>query len=64
MILEALADEAGSVVPRASLLKDGWGVVSEATKASLEVLIGRIRRKLGEDVIRTVRGVGYSLGSP
>lgn len=62
-ILEALVGEVGSIVSRTTLLKEGWGAVSDANAASLEVLVGRIRRKLGEDLIRTVRGLGYSLGS-
>jgi DNA-binding response OmpR family regulator len=63
IILETLFAEAGRVVTRAALLNEGWGNAAEAQTASLEVLIGRIRRKLGEEVIRTVRGSGYSLGS-
>ena len=64
VILEALAARAGRVVARADLLDEGWGEATQATAASLEVLIGRIRRKLGDEVIRTVRGAGYSLGEP
>jgi DNA-binding response OmpR family regulator len=60
-ILEALAEQVGHVVPRATLLHEGWGAVSSAAGASLEVLIGRIRRKLGEQIIETVRGTGYRL---
>lgn len=63
-ILEALAGDAGEVVPRAYLLREGWGAVNDANAASLEVLVGRIRRKLGTGIIRTVRGLGYSLGAP
>jgi two-component system OmpR family response regulator len=61
VILEALASRIGQVVPRSRLLEEGWGEATEATAASLEVLIGRIRRKLGEGLIRTVRGAGYAL---
>lgn len=61
VILEGLAARAGRVVHRSTLLDEGWGESTESTAASLEVLIGRIRRKLGEGVIRTVRGTGYSL---
>ena len=32
--------------------------------ASVNALIGRLRRKLGADIIETVRGMGYRLGSP
>jgi DNA-binding response OmpR family regulator len=60
-IVEALASQPRRVVARATLLSEGWGDAGSAAGASLEVLIGRIRRKLGEDVIRTVRGEGYVL---
>jgi DNA-binding response OmpR family regulator len=61
VILEALAARAGRMVARKHLLEEGWGEATDATAASLEVLIGRIRRKLGSGVIRTMRGAGYAL---
>ncbi|HBQ10920.1 MAG TPA: DNA-binding response regulator, partial [Myxococcales bacterium] len=51
----------GRVVSRDRLLEDAWGEVSEAAGASLEVLVGRIRRKLGRGLVRTARGRGYAL---
>jgi DNA-binding response OmpR family regulator len=63
-IMEVLASK-GGVVPRDVLLESVWGEVSDSTTASLEVLVGRIRRKLGScaSALRTVRGVGYALES-
>jgi DNA-binding response OmpR family regulator len=61
-ILELLASEAtGTVVTRSDLLLGIWGNDDERSAASLEVLIGRIRKKLGADIVRTVRGEGYAL---
>lgn len=60
-ILELLARRAGRVVARFDLLESVWGESSDAASSSLEVLIGRLRRKLGAEVIRTLRGEGYSL---
>jgi two-component system OmpR family response regulator len=60
-IVEALAGQPRRIVTRATLLSEAWGAGGNNSSASLEVLIGRIRRKLGEDVIRTVRGEGYVL---
>lgn len=62
-ILEMLAQRAGRVVSRLSLLEGVWGDASETAASSLEVLIGRLRRKLGPDLIRTLRGEGYSLAA-
>jgi DNA-binding response OmpR family regulator len=60
-IVEALASQPRRVVARATLLSMGWGDGGSTSGASLEVLIGRIRRKLGDGLIRTVRGEGYVL---
>ncbi|MBO6939840.1 MAG: response regulator transcription factor [Deltaproteobacteria bacterium] len=62
-ILEFLAARRGRVVSRGAILDAVWGEATDQSNASLEVLVGRIRRKLGAHVIRTVRGEGYALGS-
>lgn len=31
---------------------------------TIEVFIGRLRRKIGSDLIETVRGLGYRLSAP
>lgn len=60
-ILEILAASKGNVVLRSELLERVWHREGEAESASLEVLVGRIRRKLGSHAVRTVRGEGYAL---
>jgi DNA-binding response OmpR family regulator len=60
-IVDCLVSARGRVVSRSRLLEEGWGDVSEATAASLEVLVGRIRRKLGRGLVRTIRGQGYAI---
>lgn len=60
-ILELLARSPGRVVTRNDLLAGVWGEVSESSTGSLEVLVARLRRKLGSDFIRTQRGEGYAL---
>jgi DNA-binding response OmpR family regulator len=63
-IVALLAWREGRVVPRDEVLEAVWGDDSERAAASLEVLVARIRRKLGEhglrDALRTVRQVGYA----
>ena len=61
-ILEVLGRRTGQLVPRDQLLEGVWGEATESASGSLEVLIARLRRKLGSEVIRTVRGEGYALG--
>ncbi|MGQ0504545.1 MAG: response regulator transcription factor [Myxococcaceae bacterium] len=60
-ILELLARRAGRIVSRMDLLEGVWGEASESASGSLEVLIARLRRKLGPNLIRTLRGEGYAL---
>lgn len=60
-ILEVLAKQAGRFVSRTDLLEGVWGDASESAAGSLQVLIARLRRKLGPNLIKTLRGEGYSL---
>jgi two-component system response regulator QseB len=60
-LLAALTERPGIVLSR-SQLEDrlyGWG--EEVGSNAVEVHIHNLRRKLGEDVIRNVRGVGYTI---
>lgn len=65
-ILEVLLRRRGQAVSRGDILEAVWGEESQSTEASLEVLIGRLRRKLSPEssdgLIRTHRGFGYSIG--
>lgn len=61
-ILEVLAAHDGKVVSRSTLLEQVWGEDTEATAGSLEVLIARLRKRLGPGIIRTLRGEGYAFG--
>ena len=63
-VLEALLARPGAILSR-SQLEDrlyGWG--EEIESNAVPVYIHQLRRKLGADAIRTVRGVGYYLGEP
>jgi two-component system OmpR family response regulator len=60
-ILELLLSVRGRVVSRMEILESIWGETSEAASASLDVIIARVRRKLGASVIRTLRGEGYAV---
>lgn len=64
-ILGVLADAGGRVVPFDDVLERAWGEAAEGTRASLEVILSRLRKKLdaaaGCVVVRTLRGCGYAL---
>ncbi len=63
-LMWALAENAGNVVRSEDLLQDIWGYPPGIKTRTLDVHIGRLRKKLGEDGrnprhIITVRSVGY-----
>ncbi|HEY0705563.1 MAG TPA: winged helix-turn-helix domain-containing protein, partial [Polyangia bacterium] len=62
-IVEVLALRKGAVVERDDLIECVWGEVSDSARASFEVLIARVRRKLGGATapLRTIRNLGYVL---
>lgn len=60
-ILELLVAHRGRVMARSAILESIWGDCSDAASASLDVIMARVRRKLGADVVRTVRGEGYAI---
>jgi two-component system response regulator QseB len=61
-LLSALAERAGAVVSRAQLEEKLYGWNESIGSNAVEVHIHNLRRKLGDDAIRTVRGLGYRLG--
>lgn len=61
-ILETLASRANRVVSKATVLESIWGEATMGAESSLEVLVARIRRKLGDEAVVTLRGEGYRLG--
>ena len=58
-LLVALLENAGRVMTRAQLETTLYGWGEEPDSNALEVHIHHLRRKLGPDLIRTLRGVGY-----
>ncbi len=60
-VLEALAIRAGRIVPKTELEQIVLGFDSEVASNALEVHVSSIRRKLGRELIETVRGLGYRM---
>ena len=58
-----LMHHAGRVVPHSELIDHLYSHDSDKDANAIEVLIGRIRRKLAVDVIETRRGFGYIIES-
>jgi len=58
-VLEALLVKPGAVLSRAQLEDRLYGWGEEIESNAVSVYVHQLRRKLGADFIRTVRGVGY-----
>lgn len=58
-LLSFLAHRRGQVVSRGEITEHLYSQDFERESNSVEVLVGRIRKRLGEHVIRTRRGFGY-----
>lgn len=62
--LLALVERPGHVVTRDHLHDIVYGTTSKVESNTIAVFIHQLRRKLGEDLIRTVHGLGYVVGQP
>ncbi|HSD42606.1 MAG TPA: response regulator [Burkholderiales bacterium] len=60
-LLQALLQRPGMVLSRAQLEERLYGWDEEVGSNAVEVHIHNLRRKLGADAIRNVRGVGYTI---
>jgi DNA-binding response OmpR family regulator len=52
------------VLSRGQLLSHAWGYAIEPGTNVVNVYVGALRRKLGDEAIEAVRGVGYRLRLP
>ena len=60
-VLHYLMRHPGEVVSRTRLIEHVWDQNYYGSTNVVDVYVGYLRRKLGRDLIHTVRGVGYSL---
>lgn len=60
-VLQALIERPGAVLSKAQLEEKLYGWDEEPGSNTIEVYVHGLRRKLGADWIRNVRGVGYTL---
>jgi DNA-binding response OmpR family regulator len=62
-LLEALMQRPGAVLSREQLEDTVYGWGEEIGSNAVEVHLHKLRRKLGPDTIRNVRGVGYKVSA-
>jgi len=58
-LLHLFMRRAGQVMPQTEILDDLYELDSEREPNTVEVLVGRLRRKIGRERIVTLRGMGY-----
>ena len=63
-VLEALVRRCGRVVTKSELDRLVLGLDVQVMSNALEVHVSALRRKLGRDLIETVRGLGYRVPQP
>jgi two-component system OmpR family response regulator len=63
-LLGYLMHHKGKVVSRTELIEHIYDQDFDRDSNTIEVFITRIRKKLGADLISTIRGLGYSLDDP
>jgi two-component system OmpR family response regulator len=61
LLLRELMESPGELVPKDRLLASVWGYNFHPHSNVVDVCVGRLRTKLGFELIRTVRGTGYQL---
>ena len=63
-VLAVLAAHHGRVVPREQVALYAWQSVFEASSRTMDVHVASLLAKLGRpELVQTIRGVGYRLGS-
>jgi len=63
-VLDALLARPGAILSRAQLEEKLYGWNEEVESNAVEVHIHALRRKLGSEAIRNVRGVGWMIAKP
>jgi two-component system, OmpR family, response regulator len=63
-LLDYLMHHKGKIVSRTELTEHIYDQDFDRESNTIEVFVGRLRKKLGADYIHTVRGLGYRLAPP
>ncbi len=63
-LLAYLMHHKGKVISRTELIEHLYDQDYDRDSNTIEVFIGRLRKKIGKDMVRTVRGLGYCLVDP
>ncbi len=63
-LLDYLMHHIGEVVSRTELVEHLYDQDFDRDSNTIEVFVGRLRKKMGNDMIETIRGMGYRISDP
>jgi two-component system, OmpR family, response regulator len=63
-LLSYLMHHKGKVVSRTELVEHLYDQDFDRDSNTIEVFVGRLRKKLGADILHTIRGMGYCVSEP
>ncbi len=63
-LLAYMMHHTGRIVSRTELVEHLYDQDFDRDSNTIEVFIGRLRKKLGVDIIQTIRGLGYLIAAP
>lgn len=63
-LIAYLIHHQGRVISRSEIIEHLYDQDFDRDSNTIEVFVGRLRKKLGMDLIETVRGLGYRLDVP
>jgi two-component system OmpR family response regulator len=61
-LFEAFVQRPGQVISKMQLEERLYPFGAEVESNTIEVHVSRLRKKLGQSAVETVRGIGYRLG--
>lgn len=62
-VLERLISRPGAIVTKAEIEESLYAFGAEIESNAVEVYVSRLRKKLGRDLVHTVRGFGYQVNA-
>lgn len=62
-VLERLLSRPGAIVTRGEIEESLYAFGAEIESNAVEVYVSRLRKKLGRDLVHTVRGLGYQVAT-
>lgn len=60
-VLECLLRKTGGIVGKAEIENSLYAFGTEVASNAVEVYVSRLRKKLGKNIIKTIRGMGYQI---